>query len=85
MCGLVSSEFMRIFRELRFPNLHTCLHPSRGHITRCFNMSANNTKKPAAGGKNEKDKPVEKKELKILMLHGKSFTHPRMVKILRIC
>lgn len=48
-------------------------------------MSANNTKKPAAGGKNEKDKPVEKKELKILMLHGKSLAHPPAVTILRTC
>lgn len=67
---------MRIFREFKFPNLHTCLHPSRSHIARCFNMSANATKQPAAGGKNAKDKPaVEKKELKILMLHGTPSIH----------
>lgn len=77
MSGLVSSEFMRVFREFKFPNLHTCLHPSRGRIIRCFKMSANATKKPAGGGKNVKDKPVEKKELKILMLHGTSSIQPQ--------
>lgn len=76
MCGLVPLEFMRIFRDPRFPNLYSYLHLSRSHTTQCFIMAANATKQPAAG-KNAKDKPVEKKELKILMLHGKSTNHPR--------
>lgn len=38
-------------------------------------MSANTAKQPA-GAKNAKEKPaVEKKELKILMLHGRSAIH----------
>lgn len=69
VCGLVSSEFMRIFREFRFHNLRLHLHLSRSHPTRRFTMSANTTKQPA-GGHKAKDKPAEKKELKILMLHG---------------
>lgn len=76
MCGLVPFEFMRIFRELRFPNLYSYLHLSRSRTTQCFIMAANGAKQPPAG-KNAKDKPVEKKELKILMLHGKSPNHPR--------
>lgn len=69
VCGLVSSEFMRIFREFRFHNLRLHLHLPRSHTTRRFTMSANTTKQPA-GGNNVKDKPAGKKELKILMLHG---------------
>lgn len=69
---------MRTFREFRFHSLRPRLqHPSQSHtnVARCAIMSANTAKQPA-GAKNAKDKPVvEKKELKILMLHGQSAIH----------
>ncbi|KAG8166846.1 hypothetical protein KVR01_002535 [Diaporthe batatas] len=71
---------MRTFRRIKSHNLRPHLHLSQSltNAARCVTMSANTAKQPATA-KNAKDshKPaVEKKELKILMLHGYAQTGP---------